>query len=76
MQIVGAFGARERTGIDASRSGHPLDLGDAATGALHAARRELLPDAERAARSDWRDRRLMALARHLEAAAAGGIARS
>lgn len=33
--------------------------------ALHAARRELLPEPERAARAAWRDRRLMALARHL-----------
>ncbi|MCU0759973.1 MAG: 3-hydroxyacyl-CoA dehydrogenase [Steroidobacteraceae bacterium] len=33
--------------------------------ALHAARRALLPEPGRAARSAWRDRRLMALTRHL-----------
>ncbi|MCP5327754.1 MAG: 3-hydroxyacyl-CoA dehydrogenase [Steroidobacteraceae bacterium] len=37
--------------------------------ALHTARRALLPEPARAERSRWRDRRLMALARHLDEAA-------
>lgn len=37
--------------------------------ALHAARRVLLPEPARAERCRWRDRRLMALARHLDEAA-------
>jgi len=34
--------------------------------AMHAARRDLLDDDEREARMQWRDRRLMALAKHLQ----------
>jgi hypothetical protein len=54
--------------IDASHATRPLDLGVAATVSLDAARRALLPDAARAARALWRDRRLMGLAAHLAAA--------
>jgi 3-hydroxyacyl-CoA dehydrogenase len=44
-------------------SGFRLD--PAQVEALHAARRALLPEPARAARAAWRDRRLMALSRHL-----------
>ncbi len=55
--------------IDGSRRAHALDLGPAAAASLHAARRARLPEAGQAARVLWRDRRLMALAAHLDAAA-------
>jgi 3-hydroxyacyl-CoA dehydrogenase len=55
--------------IDVSRRERALDLSAPVTTSLNAARRALLPDAARAARVLWRDRRLMALAAHLETAA-------
>lgn len=42
-----------------------LTLNHESNAAMHAARRELLDDDERATRMQWRDRRLMALAKHL-----------
>jgi L-gulonate 3-dehydrogenase len=56
--------------INAPAADGPFRLDPAQVAALHAARRALLPEPERAARMAWRDRRLMALARHLAAAAA------
>ena len=51
--------------INAPGAGGPFRLDAAQVAALHAARRARLPEPERAARTAWRDRRLMALARHL-----------
>jgi 3-hydroxyacyl-CoA dehydrogenase len=42
----------------------PIDVDAALVARLHAARRAVLPEAEVAARHEWRDRRLMALAAH------------
>jgi 3-hydroxyacyl-CoA dehydrogenase len=49
--------------INASES---LTLNHDSNAAMHAARRDLLDDDEREARMQWRDRRLMALAKHLQ----------
>jgi 3-hydroxyacyl-CoA dehydrogenase len=43
-----------------------LTLKHESNAAMHAARRELLDDDERESRMRWRDRRLMALAKHLQ----------
>jgi 3-hydroxyacyl-CoA dehydrogenase len=58
--------------INAPAADGPFRLAPERIAALHAARRDLLPESERAARMAWRDRRLMALARHLAEAAAAG----
>jgi 3-hydroxyacyl-CoA dehydrogenase len=63
--------------INAPAAQGPFRLEPERIAALHGARRELLPEAARAARMAWRDRRLMALAKHLaeaDAAADGGAA--
>jgi L-gulonate 3-dehydrogenase len=56
--------------INAPAADGPFTLDPAQVAALHAARRALLPEPERAARTAWRDRRLMALTRHLTEAVA------
>ncbi len=55
--------------INAPAADGPFQLQPGNVAALHAARRELLPEAQREARMAWRDRRLMALAAHLAGAA-------
>jgi len=55
--------------INAPSAEGPFQLHPGNVAALHAARRELLPEAQREARMAWRDRRLMALAAHLATAA-------
>lgn len=52
--------------IESINTSESLTLKDDSNVAMHAARRDLLDDSEREARSQWRDRRLMALAKHLQ----------
>jgi len=56
--------------INAPAAAGPFRLEPERIAALHAARRELLPEPQRVERLAWRDRRLMALARHLAEAKA------
>jgi len=51
--------------IDAINESSGFTLDAAQRDALHAARRALLPETGRSARMAWRDRRLMALSKHL-----------
>ncbi len=52
--------------IESINASESLTLKHDSNAAMHAARRELLDDSEREARSQWRDKRLMALAKHLQ----------
>ncbi len=56
--------------INAPAAGGPFRLEPERIAVLHAARRAMLPEPQRAGRMAWRDRRLMALARHLAEATA------
>ena len=51
--------------IEHINQSEPLELKSESNAAMHAARRELLDGSDREKRMQWRDRRLMALAKHL-----------